>query len=150
MQNNLQVPPVMDSTQLAYVWDHHPNYPITQFLKGGDQRTYEEQLVYDYNYSRPFDFLLYSNNKRLNKALDTIIDDLLSDTRYRKHKNKYRTHLKLIMLNLYDAWSNDPQLCITYSRDASHYQPGTWNYKYNLTYKIQTSAQAYTGLSITI
>ena len=56
------------------------------------------------------------------------------------NKKGYDQHLKLIVLNLYNAWCIHPELYVGYSRDISKYCPGTRLSKLHLSFKLMTQS----------
>lgn len=73
----------------------------------------------DLDHSRLFDVHTWSAHPESNHFVDSIFDAHFSGGN-REIKKK---HLKVILLDLYLAWVQDPELKIAFSRDVTAYQP---------------------------
>jgi hypothetical protein len=80
-----------------------------------------ENRKVDLDYSRPLDVHRWSDHPEVNSFVDDI---------YKRHfrgrkVNIKKKHLKVVLLDLYVAWSEDPNLKIAFSRNVNDYQPKT-------------------------
>ena len=77
----------------------------------------------DYEHSRPLDVHRWSEHKEVNKFVDDIYNT------YFKQKSSIRKkHLKVILLDLYIAWRDDPTLSIGVGMSPKHYKAGQSRY----------------------
>ncbi len=77
----------------------------------------------DYEHSRPLDVHRWSEHKEVNKFVDDIYNT------YFKQKSSIRKkHLKVILLDLYIAWRDDPTLSIGVGMSPKHYKSGKSRY----------------------
>ena len=78
----------------------------------------------DYEHSRPLDVHRWSEHKEVNKFVDDIYNT------YFKQKSSIRKkHLKVVLLDLYVAWRDDPTLSIgVISMSPKHYKAGQSRY----------------------
>ena len=74
---------------------------------------------FDVWHSRPFDVHVWSDHQEVNDVVETVYNSLSEDqqqTIQGKSNNTGRasgkTHLKLVLIDLYVAWKTDPDLCI--------------------------------------
>ena len=90
-----------------------------------------------YEFSRPLDALLFSKHKHFKTAIDHILDLVRDDLGkgFRQDQKTYKQQLKLVVLNLFEAWHEHSDLWVGYSRDASRYAPGTRNAKLFIAYR---------------
>jgi len=72
----------------------------------------------DLNYSRKLDVHRWSDFAEVNSFVDKIYADHFAN---QLSKHIGRKHLKVILLDLYVAWKDDPDLCIAYHRDVDKY-----------------------------
>ena len=63
----------------------------------------------DYQHSRPLDVHRWSERKEANGFVDYVYDTYLNTQSNEKQRIKKR-HLKIVLLDLYVAWLNDPDL----------------------------------------
>ena len=89
----------------------------------------------DPRHSRPFDVHRWSDHSEINSLVQTVFDALTNkekSTIKGKSNNKGRasgkTHLKVLLLDLYVAWREDPELCIGLARGNGAYKV---NSRYN-------------------
>ena len=73
----------------------------------------------DLNYSRPLDVHRWSNHPEINTLVDKIYYSLPSLPGNNKIRKK---HLKVLLLDLYVAWTTDPDLKIAIRRDNNAYR----------------------------
>ena len=73
----------------------------------------------DYSNSRPLDVHKWSEYPEVNRFIDEIFKDLSSFNGNTKITKKL---LKVLLLDLYVAWSSDPDLMIMFSRNNNAYQ----------------------------
>ena len=77
----------------------------------------------DYQHSRPLDVHRWSDSPEANRFVDKIYNShFWQINENRKTKKK---HLKVILLDLYVAWLNDPELNISVHMSPSAYSDGT-------------------------
>ena len=73
----------------------------------------------DLNYSRPLDVHRWSDHPEVNSFVDKIYSSLPSLSGNKQIRKK---HLKVLLLDLYVAWSTDPDLKMAISRDNNAYK----------------------------
>ena len=71
-----------------------------------------------FDHSRGLDVHTWSNHPEVNKFVREIGQEYFSDF---SHK-RCRQQLKVVLLDLYVAWIDDPDLKISYSRDVNRYR----------------------------
>ena len=77
----------------------------------------------DYQHSRPLDVHRWSDNPEANLFVDEIYNSHF--WQIRENKRIKKKHLKVILLDLYVAWVNDPELSIAVHMSPSAYSDGT-------------------------
>ncbi|MFW6002580.1 MAG: hypothetical protein ACOCQD_04505 [archaeon] len=89
------------------------------------------------DFSKPLDVCLFSNYKMFKNAINIIISDVKYDigSSFNRYKKKYIKFIKIVILNVFEAWKRHEYLYISYSRDSSRYQPGTRYSKLFISYK---------------
>ena len=78
----------------------------------------------DYQHSRPLDVHRWSDYKEVNKFVDDVYDEYLNNQSNENQKIK-KKHLKVVLLDLFVAWLNDPELNIAVHMTPSAYSDGT-------------------------
>jgi hypothetical protein len=78
----------------------------------------------DYQHSRPLDVHRWSEYKEANGFVDYVYDTYLNNQSNENRRIKKR-HLKVILLDLYVAWLNDPDLNIAVHMTTGAYSDGT-------------------------
>jgi len=78
----------------------------------------------DYQHSRPLDVHRWSDYNEVNKFVDDVYDKYLNTQSNENQKIK-KKHLKVVLLDLYVAWLNDPELNIAVHMTPSAYSDGT-------------------------
>jgi len=78
----------------------------------------------DYQHSRPLDVHRWSDYNEVNKFVDHVYDEYLNNQSNENQKIK-KKHLKIVLLDLYVAWLNDPELNIAVHMTPSAYSDGT-------------------------
>lgn len=73
----------------------------------------------DLNYSRPLDVHRWSDHPEINSLVDKVYSSLPSSSGNKKIRKK---HLKVLLLDLYLAWSTDPDLKLAIKRDNNAYK----------------------------
>lgn len=73
----------------------------------------------DLNYSRPLDVHRWSEHPEINSLVDRIYSSLPS---FIGNNMIRKQHLKVLLLDLYLAWSVDPDLKLAISRDNNSYK----------------------------
>ena len=76
----------------------------------------------DYQHSRPLDVHRWSEHKEANGFVDYVYESYLKIEGNEKIQKK---HLKVVLLDLYVAWLNDPELNIAVHMTPSAYSDGT-------------------------
>ena len=83
----------------------------------------------DPKHSRPLDVHRWSDHSEVGVVVDAIADKWLPDTkksnRGPKQKTKTRDQLKVLILDLYVAWKEDPDLSIGVSLSSNAWQAGS-------------------------
>lgn len=69
--------------------------------------------------ARPLDVHIWSEYPEVNLFVNKIYDELITA---KGHKRTYKKLLKVLLLDLYVAWSTDPELKIMFSRDNNAYK----------------------------
>ena len=78
----------------------------------------------DYNHSRPLDVHRWSDHPEANGFVDFVYDTYLNIQSNENRRIK-KKHLKVILLDLYVAWLNDPDLNIAVHMTTGAYSDGT-------------------------
>ena len=78
----------------------------------------------DYQHSRILDVHRWSDYDEVNKFVDKVYDEYLNNPSNENQTIKKR-HLKVVLLDLYVAWLNDPELNIAVHMTTSAYSNGT-------------------------
>ncbi|MBY6006731.1 hypothetical protein KUV62_22635, partial [Salipiger bermudensis] len=92
--------------------------------------------ISDPDYSRPFDVHRWSDHPEVKGVVDTLWDEWLPGTELRKGDGKRRktgpkpkatdkTHLKVLVLDLYVAWNEDPELSVGVHMSPNEYKVGS-------------------------
>ena len=86
----------------------------------------------DPNHSKPLDVHTWSEHTEIKKLVDDLWFQVVEPTLGGKSNNQGRSdpkrHLKVLLLDLYVAWLDDPTLCIGINRSNNAYQV---NSRYN-------------------
>ena len=92
----------------------------------------------DYNYSRVLDVHIWSDYPEVNDFINLIYDAYFSNQNGKKSIAK--KHIKIVLLDLYVAWLDDPDLCIAVNMTRDFYSKnfGTDTTRYN---KLNISAK---------
>ena len=77
----------------------------------------------DFQHSRPLDVHRWSEHPEANLFVDTIYSQYLEQAKENKRIRKQ--HLKVVLLDLYVAWLNDPELNIAVHMTTGAYSDGT-------------------------
>ena len=80
--------------------------------------------VRDYQHSRPLDVHRWSDHLEVNSFVNAVFDQFLKK-RIKENTSIKKKHLKLVLLDLYVAWLNDPDLNIAVHMTQSAYSDGT-------------------------
>ena len=85
----------------------------------------------DYNYSRVLDVHIWSDYPEVNDFINLIYDAYFSNQNGKKSIAK--KHIKIVLLDLYVAWLDDPDLCIAVNMTRDFYSKnfGTDTTRYN-------------------
>ena len=78
----------------------------------------------DYQHSRPLDVHCWSEHTEANKFVDYVYDTYLNNQSNENKRIKKR-HLKVVLLDLYVAWLNGPDLNIAVHMTMGAYSDGT-------------------------
>lgn len=78
----------------------------------------------DYQHSRPLDVHRWSDHPEANGFVDYVYDTYLN-IQSNENKRIKKKHLKVVLLDLYVAWLNDPDLNIAVHMTPSAYSDGT-------------------------
>jgi len=78
----------------------------------------------DYNHSRPLDVHRWSEHPEANKFVNFVYENYLDDQRS-ENKRVQKAHLKVVLLDLYIGWLNDPDLNIAVHMTDGAYSDGT-------------------------
>tara|TARA_B100001057_G_scaffold190122_1_gene190890 strand:- start:357 stop:695 length:339 start_codon:yes stop_codon:yes gene_type:complete len=79
--------------------------------------------VRDYTHSRPLDVHRWSDYPEVN----TFVDDIFN-TYFKQKTNIRKKHLKVVLLDLYVAWKDDPTLTIGVAMSPKAYKAGKSRY----------------------
>lgn len=89
--------------------------------------------------SRPLDVHKWSDERNVNDAVGLIMEEarglLAPVMRNRRSRYNTRDHLKIVVLDLFIAWQDNPTLSLGYSRDKKNYGQGTRYKKIHFKYK---------------
>ena len=77
----------------------------------------------DYNHSRPLDAHRWSNYSEVNPFINEIYNNHIKDVS--ENANIQKKHLKLVLLDLFIAWIDDPELNIGVHMHEGAYSDGT-------------------------
>ena len=77
----------------------------------------------DYNHSRPLDVHRWSNYSEVNPFIDKLYNNHIKDVS--ENANIQKKHLKLVLLDLFIAWIDDPELNIGVHMHEGAYSDGT-------------------------
>ncbi len=77
----------------------------------------------DYKHSRPLDVHRWSNHPEVNSFVDSIYDNYFKNNSGNHQIQK--KHLKLVLLDFYVAWNDDPNLNIAVHMQQAAYSDGT-------------------------
>ena len=80
--------------------------------------------VRDYQHSRPLDVHRWSDHPEVNSFVNAVFDQFLKK-KIKENTSIKKKHLKLVLLDLYVAWLNDPDLNIAVHMTQSAYSDGT-------------------------
>ena len=78
----------------------------------------------DYQHSRPLDVHRWSEHREANGFVDYVYDTYLN-TQSNENQRIKKRHLKVVLLDLYVAWLNDPDLNIAVHMTTGAYSDGT-------------------------
>jgi len=78
----------------------------------------------NYQHSRPLDVHRWSEYEEVNAFVDKVYDDYLN-TQSKENVRIKKKHLKVVLLDLYVAWLNDPELNIAVHMTQAAYSDGT-------------------------
>ncbi|AGI67245.1 hypothetical protein OAN307_c15720 [Octadecabacter antarcticus 307] len=83
-------------------------------------------------HSKPLDVHVWSEHPKINQVVNTVYDSLTDDNQTlisgksnNQGKASGRTHLKVVLVDLYVAWKTDPLLCIGVARGNDAYKVGS-------------------------
>ena len=83
----------------------------------------------DPNYSKPLDVHTWSDHSEINKLVDElwfqVVEPALGGKSNNKGKSGPKRQLKVLLLDLYVAWRDDPTLCIGVNRNSNAYKVDT-------------------------
>ena len=82
----------------------------------------------DYQHSRQLDIQRWSEHPKANKFVNYVYDTFLNKET-RENPRIKKKHLKVVLLDLYVAWLNDPALNIAVHMTQSGYSNGTISVK---------------------
>ena len=78
----------------------------------------------NYQHSRPLDVHRWSEHEEVTVFIDEVYDNYLN-TQSKENVRIKKKHLKVILLDLYVAWLNDPELNIAVHMTEEAYSNGT-------------------------
>ena len=78
----------------------------------------------DYHHSRPLDVHRWSDHGEINNLVNAVFEKFIS-RKVKENKAIRKKHLKLVLLDLYVAWLNDPDMNITVHMTMGAYSDGT-------------------------
>jgi hypothetical protein len=91
-----------------------------------------DESGHDLDHSRPLDVHTWSDHPEANAFVDQIYEEHFAGG----NPNIRKRHLKVVLLDLYVAWTEDPTLKIAYSRNVNDYDAGT---RYNALHISRTT-----------
>ena len=77
----------------------------------------------DYQHSRPLDVHRWSEHPEVSGFVDYVYESFF--LKIEGNENIQKKHLKVVLLDLYVAWLNDPELNIAVHMTQSAYSDGT-------------------------
>lgn len=82
------------------------------------------------NRALPFDYCIWSTHPNVDCAVEHLKKDIMATGRINRWHQRYTDHLKLILLNLYNAYTHAPEMSVSYHRakdrfKSSRYRPIT-------------------------
>ena len=78
----------------------------------------------DYQHSRPLDVHRWSDHREINNLVNLVFEKFIS-LKAKRNKTIRKKHLKVVLLDLYVAWLNDPDLNIAVHMTTGAYSDGT-------------------------
>ena len=78
----------------------------------------------DYQHSRPLDVHRWSEHLEINNLVNLVFEKFIS-LKAKENKTIRKKHLKVVLLDLYVAWLNDPDLNIAVHMTIGAYSDGT-------------------------
>ena len=87
-----------------------------------DNNTENLMIDRDYQYSRPLDVHRWSEHHEVSGFVDYVYETYVKNV---GNKNMQKKHLKVVLLDLYVAWLNDPDLNIGVHMTTGAYSDGT-------------------------
>ena len=83
----------------------------------------------DPNHSKPLDVHTWSDHPKINELVDElwfqVVEPALGGKSNNKGKSNPKRQLKVLLLDLYVAWLDDPNLCIGVNRNSNAYKVDT-------------------------
>ena len=83
----------------------------------------------DPDYSKPLDVHTWSDHPEINKLVDAlwfqVVEPALGGKSNNKGKSNPKRQLKVLLIDLYVAWLDDPSLCIGVNRNSNAYKVDT-------------------------
>ena len=94
----------------------------------------------DPDYSKPLDVHRWSDHPEINKLVDElwlqVVEPALGGKSNNKGKSNPKRQLKVLLIDLYVAWLDDPNLCIGVNRNSNAYKVDTRYNALNISRKI--------------
>lgn len=88
--------------------------------------------VFDVWHSRPLDVHRWSDHPQVNQLVDKVYDEFKDEQKANiagrsnnSGKTSGKTHLKVVLLDLYVAWKNDPYICLGVALGSDAYKVGS-------------------------
>ena len=78
----------------------------------------------NYQHSRPLDVHRWSDHREINNLVNLVFEKFIS-LKAKENKTIRKKHLKVVLLDLYVAWLNDPDLNIAVHMTTGAYSDGT-------------------------
>ena len=110
--------------------------------------------IKDPNYSRPFDVHVWSEHSQVNAVVNTVFRMLPRDTvedlssKSNRKGTPLKHLLKVLLIDLFVTWKEDPDLCLGLSMANGAYRPTSRYNELHISKKIRSLAHALNDLEL--